>query len=277
MTLGNFKIVWAIIADPPGRVEQQLQYIREQLMRFLGFIGHMVVDHPNEFITAVATCVVAAFTIVLALSTKRLWYASQEQSRDMKNSITAAYSAANAANGGNRIAVDNAQRQLRAYVTAQNVNLITHRKPAAAGASVPGTVHTYGVAAILRNGGQTPATNIILNVSFQKLPRNLPEAFDFPDSTFFGHGLIGPNSEMHTPAIHVGADELQAIEADTEWYLWGWVEYDDVFTGTARHRTEFCFQMDRFAILPGTRQFLMGFKHHARFNAADDDCLRPPR
>jgi hypothetical protein len=78
---------------------------------------------------------------------------------------------------------------------------------------------------------------------------------------------------MHTPLIRISAAELEPIAADSEWYLWGWVEYDDIFTGTTRHRTEFCFQIDRVR-LPVTNDFLIEFKPHSRFNAADSDCLR---
>jgi hypothetical protein len=250
--------------------------MRDHLIQAAAFVGQMITDHPNEFITAVATCVVAAFTVILALSTKRLWKTSIEQSRDMKASIAAANATVQAAITANQIAVTNAEQQLRAYVTAKGVNLTLHRQPATPGAylQIEGLVHTYGLAAILRNGGKTPATNVTVNVSCQKLSKTLPATFDFPDSTLFGHGLIGPDSEMHTPLIRISAGELEPIEADTDWYLWGWIEYDDVFTGTLRHRTEFCFQTER-ARLPVTDEFWIGFKHHARFNAADSDCLRP--
>ena len=177
-------------------VEQQLGYLREYLINVTSFIGHMITDHPNEFITAVATCVVAAFTVVLARSTTRLWKVAEEQSRDMKASIAAANEATKAAITSNQIAVTNAEQQLRAYVTAGDLNLTTHRHPSRPGTynnlPVEGAVHTYGLAAILRNGGQTPATNVTINVSCKRLSKNLPSDFDFPDSDLFGHGLIGP-------------------------------------------------------------------------------------
>src|SRR5215468_3386904 len=75
MILVNLTI-WGIIADPPGIVEQQLRYLRERLIDLSNFLSHMILDHPNEFITALATCTVAAFTIVLARSTTRLWQAT---------------------------------------------------------------------------------------------------------------------------------------------------------------------------------------------------------
>jgi hypothetical protein len=113
-----------------------------------------------------------------------------------------------------------------------------------------------------------------MNVSCQKLRNDLPSDFAFPDSNLFGHGLIGPDSEIYTPIIRIGASELEPIDQSHEWYFWGWVEYDDIFIGTTRHRTEFCFQLDRVR-LPVTSEFWIAFKPHSRFNAADGDCLRP--
>src|SRR5215468_7234778 len=108
MILVNLTI-WGIIADPPGIVEQQLRYLRARLIDVFNFVGHMILDHPNEFVTAVATCTVAAFTIVLARSTTRLWQATRTaaakahdvqpsiaiaaRARDMQDSIAIARSA----------------------------------------------------------------------------------------------------------------------------------------------------------------------------------------
>jgi hypothetical protein len=78
-----------------------------------------------------------------------------------------------------------------------------------------------------------------------KLRRDIPEDFGFPDSELFGHGVIGPQGEMHTPVIRIRENELEAIEPEFGRYLWGWVEYDDIFIDANRHRTEFCFEIDR--------------------------------
>ena len=121
-----------------------------------------------------------------------------------------------------------------------------------------------------------PRQNVTINVSCAKLRRDIPEDFDFPDSELFGHGVIGPQGEMHTPVIRIRENELDAIEPEFGWYLWGWVEYDDIFTDTNRHRTEFCFEIDRVR-LPPTNELVIGFKPHPRFNAVDDSCLRPIR
>lgn len=86
--------VTAIIADPPGAYERHIEAIKDYGGKAIGFIGHTISAHPNEFITALATCVVAWFTFVLARSTTRLWKGTKEaaaaQARDMQASIRVA-------------------------------------------------------------------------------------------------------------------------------------------------------------------------------------------
>jgi hypothetical protein len=220
------------------------------------------------------------FTAVLAGSTIGLWIVTWRsgirQSKDMERATTVATDATKAAITSNQIAVTNAEQQLRAYVTARDMSLRTHRRPAQMGAHgvVEGAIHTYELAAILHNGGQTPATNVVINVSCQRMTSPLADTFGFPDSTLFGYGVIGPKGEQHTPSIRISAADLEDILAGTDCYFWGWVEYDDIFEGTLRHRTEFCFRIERIR-LPITNELFIGFYPHSRYNAVDQRCLRP--
>jgi hypothetical protein len=181
-----------------------------------------------------------------------------------------------AAIAANQIAVTTSEQQLRAYVTARELAVVAHRRPATPGAyiQIEGPVHTYGICAVLRNSGRTPATKVTVNVSCQKLPKPLPRDFAFADSDLFGYGVIGPEGDMFTPIIRINATEFEQIDDVSDWYLWGWVEYDDVLSGTLRHRTEFCFQSDRLR-LPTTNEFGYTFRAHSRFNAVEADCMRP--
>jgi hypothetical protein len=96
----------------------------------------------------------------------------------------------------------------------------------------------------------------------------------FPDSTNFGNALIGPQLTWHTPSITIPASELETPLVGAFHYLWGWIEYDDIFASMPRHRTEFCFRIECERLQP-TNEFWVGFAPHSKFNAADEDCLRP--
>ncbi len=57
-------------------------------------------------------------------------------------------------------------------------------------------------------------------------------------------------------------------------FIWGWADYDDVFAGTPRHRTEFCFRVEVIAGSDG--QALVTFPIYSQFNAFDEECSRGP-
>jgi hypothetical protein len=246
-----------------------------------------VLDSLGVAITALATIAIAWFTLSLRQSTDKLWDAGNEQrlsteriaerqSADTRDAINAATKSAEASIKGNQIAVANAERQLRAYVTVQEVSMVVHRAGAVMGAYGPieGPPHTYRFSVIVKNGGMTPAVNAKINISHGRFNNELSAGYHFPDSTNFGNALIGPDTIWHTPSITVPAHELQTPLVGEFHYLWGWVEYDDIFLGTLRHRTEFCFRISCELLKP-TNEPWISFIPHSEFNAADADCLHP--
>ena len=104
MFLNPLWLLFKIIADQPDTVERNVKQMGEYLRRFGGFIADTAVKHPNEFVIAVATVVVAAFTAILAVATIRFWNSTAAlakfataQAGDMKSSMAAAQKAADAA------------------------------------------------------------------------------------------------------------------------------------------------------------------------------------
>lgn len=276
------------ICEPAGEAKVAI-CTSHQLLPFIVFEVAQFLDKMGGAITAVATIAIAIFTFTLKRATDKLWEAGERQlnllaetsaaqSRDMQASIRAATDSANAAVTSNQIAVTNSERQLRAYVTVQDINMVTHRLADRIGAYnnnvVSGTIHTYRFSVILKNGGMTPAINARTNISHGRFNNEIPADFHFPDSTNFGNALIGPQLIWHTPSITIPASELERPLVGAFHYLWGWIEYDDIFASTTRHRTEFCFRIECERLQP-TNEIWVGFAPHSRFNAADGDCLRP--
>ncbi|MFC7695405.1 hypothetical protein ACFQX9_01520 [Bradyrhizobium sp. GCM10028915] len=143
------------ICEPAGeaKVANCTSY---QLLPFIVFEVAQFLDKMGGAITAVATIAIAIFTFTLKRATDKLWEAGERQlhllgetsaaqSRDMQASIQAATDSANAAITSNQIAATNAERQLRAYVTVQDINMVTHRLADRVGTLhdniVPGAVH----------------------------------------------------------------------------------------------------------------------------------------
>jgi hypothetical protein len=212
----------------------------------------------------------------LFVETAGLRTAADKQSTDMQASIRAAVDSAKSAITANQIAVTNTQQQLRAYVTALDVHVIQHRQPgrmSAYNTEIPGPVHTYEFAVILKNGGETPAINVRTNISLKRFEGEPPANFDFPSSNLFGYGLIGPQTELRTRYQVASAGLIDDVGPII--LVWGWVEYDDIFVRKdgIKNRTEFCYRMDRRR-LPVTNELWMGFIPYERFNAIDWYCLR---
>ena len=215
----------------------------------------------------------AATLIFLVITAGGLGIFAFIRSRNVKASIASANALASESN---RIAMVNSQQQLRAYLTARDLTVVIERDfsaTRATGDSIEGRVNAYAFAANLKNGGQTPATHIEINVSCRKFHRTIPDGFQFPDSELFGYGLIGPQDELLTPFVRIPATDFAAPPLEGNWFFWGWVEYNDIFNGTSRHRTEFCFAIERNRLQSQT-DLAITFKPHSRFNAADRHCLR---
>jgi hypothetical protein len=193
----------------------------------------------------------------------------------MEASIRAATDAVQNGITANQIAVTNSQEQLRAYVTVQELNIQLHRRaplPGAYGGVTEGQIRFYRLAIALKNGGATPAVKAKININHDVFADGIPSDFNFPDSDKMVDALIGPQVLWMTPSVLIGAIEIEIVDALR--YIWGWIEYDDVFEGTFRHRTEFCFRII-FERIKDTQEPYVRYEAHSRHNAIDQDCLRP--
>jgi hypothetical protein len=226
------------------------------------------------------TFILALFTLVLAVSTIGLWIVTyltlrharddaERQAKEMQETFRIG-------SGANQIAATNAERQLRAYVTAPRVILTTHRLPSTLSATnhlKAGPIDTFDMVVVFRNGGQTPARNVIIKVSSAEIPIPFRGGFNFQDTGRVGYGLIGPNSEVSSPLLSNKAVTFERGTDGHKWLLWGSVEYDDIFAGSYRHRTEFCFEMV-VRTLPVSGELTIDFEPFPEYNNMDGDCMR---
>jgi hypothetical protein len=164
---------------------------------------------------------------------------------------------------------DTAQRQLRAYVFLDLIDLPR--------LNVPGTHNMQRKIKIAwKNFGGTRTRRFIAKVSHDvlDLSKQPLETFDFHDEpnaqTF--HGLIGPSQSVNPPLIPV-CDIHLVGDSDTALVIWGWAEYQDVFSPTI-HRTEFGFRVWIEGDISGNG--LIWFESTEKHNAADNDCMKPP-
>jgi hypothetical protein len=92
----------------------------------------------------------------------------------------------------------------------------------------------------------------------------------YPCSIAAGSTECGRNLYIPRTAFDNWHDEFSHL------YVWGWAEYDDVFDGTERHRTEFCYSIgfsDRHAADIVSSDFIR-YRHY-KGNGVDQECRHP--
>ena len=129
-----------------------------------------------------------------------------------------------------------------------------------------------------KNTGATPTRHLVHYSNWKAFRGDIPEEFDFPD---IGDQekvpvVIGPGVEILSAPLIIPKDIIQSVmDGIDAIYLWGWIDYNDVFPDSPRRRTEFCSKL----LLPGLSD--AGFPivqtlHYKRHNGSDDECLKPP-
>lgn len=229
MILGNLS-TWAIVANPPGIVEQQLHHAREWLTG--SFVGHMFLDHPNEFITATATIVVAIFTVVLALSTVRLWHATHKSAQIAERALTELEAPF--------LGLNITQPGLKPHFTDRDKVV----------------KNNSGLQYGFFNHGRTPAVLLELQDELQicdagKLPVVLRRKISpYPYGVFVGAGTTSVPSTRVFADYFTGDEFLKVSTGGSNLFLVGKVKYRDIFQKT--FEMGFCAYYDR-----GVHHFLM--------------------
>jgi hypothetical protein len=180
--------------------------------------------------------ITAAFTVVLAIFTGRLWFSTEKLSESTKKLVEGAE--------------DTAKRQLRAYLGLARFNIEWER-------------HEFII--VVRNDGQTPARQVSAFFNTQWYPpgQDLPLDFSFADYNQDPDGsgpiFITPGQE-HPWSFQLDWERFTRFNngALAQFYLYGRFEYFDVF-GEQRI-SEFCYQAVRFS--SGGGAFRVASRHN---------------
>jgi hypothetical protein len=188
-----------IVADPPGTGEKQIEKIYEYIHDGGAFLARMALEHPNEFLTAISTAIIATFTVVLAISTVKLWRAGERHS----------------------------ERELRAYVgILMNPSTVIHVN-----------VGQRSKAQItVKNFDQTPAYDVLVNTNIVPaifpLTGKLPELDRSPTGS---RTILHPGEEAYsdgqaeTPIDDTEFRRLHTEHETRRLYFYGEISYRDVF------------------------------------------------
>ena len=150
-----------------------------------------------------------------------------------------------------------------------------------------GLVRGWEITPVIENSGSTRARWTITHVSFQYQQGNdLPEDYDFPDQ--WNEGIpekdrvlprptyLGPKATIECGPlfIHI-VDVAKIIEGKMSVFVYGWIEYNDVFS-EIRHRTEYCYELLARGTLKEIEDAIPILRTYSRFNGAEDECFKAP-
>jgi hypothetical protein len=169
-----------------------------------------------------------------------------------------------------------AERQLRAYVSIKDIEV--EQRYFASGDSANEQIerqpHSLRLNALLENTGQTPTRKTLINLNYGCFPTGMPADFEFPSGKRTESANIGSRGTYKSPYVLVPLAEITKVVGEGyRIYVWGWVEYNDVFDNSPRHRTEFCFELE-YIFDPQTDESVLHLMAQQKFSGSDADCMR---
>jgi hypothetical protein len=211
------------------------------------------IDENTAALTAIGTLVIAAFT-------GTLWMATSRQAR---------------------LASDTLIANQRAFVFVPNISPLWELDNATG-------LYNWRLRPVLRNTGDTPTRNMTMYVECEIRNNPIPDQYSFtPQAQNAATGTIPPKFELaggQAPRMPGAAitpqDIIDAQNGRKFIYLWGVIEYNDVFPGTRQHTTRYCYMIfptgDPRTFVPNTQgqpptpgTMLFNYIHNAAGNSMD--------
>ncbi len=221
---------------------------------------------------------VAFYTFVLGIFTGLLAIVSGTQIYFLMRADTTARTAADAATAQVRLSKDALINTERAFIFVSKIHAMAGLKGST------GEVIDWSFYCVWENAGGTATRRMFMQTNWHSFDGEIPDDFDFRD---LGKGeripmMVGPKSTTLGAASVVPIALLMAAyEKKKRIYMWGWVEYNDVFEGTRRHRTEYCYEIvavgrPDIAAHGGEPHIPFEYRGHKRHNGTDEECLKTP-
>ena len=182
----------------------------------------------------------------------------------------AASRAAGAARDQARMSRESMVGSERAFVYVQNFHAEPVHDPAE-----DNKLLGWNVFVEWKNSGKTATRSCVQRANYKEFVRPVSADFDFPNLEVNEYQwlLIGPNASVESRKYFIAIDKLPKIRAgDLHAYLWGWIEYNDVFPNTPRHRTEYGYKIIASAGA-APDQIAISAAPTPRHNAADRECF----
>lgn len=216
-------------------------------------------------LAAILSLVISAATMGLLILTLR----------ETRLTTAAAINSATAA----REAVDVAKLDLvhsnRAYVCVNGF-------AARAGYTPQNTIDEWKIDIEIKNVGSTPTKHLVADINYYFGPTELPNDFAFPRSDargIEGPFVMAPGTLQILDGPKFGVLDMERVRRGTaHLYVYGWMEYNDIFQGTDRHRTEFCLKIVVIndPLTNEESRHPIWTVNYSEHNGMDGECMRQP-
>ncbi len=165
----------------------------------------------------------------------------------------------------------------RAYVFLREFDVAMTKNP------LNDEIQTCTIQPIWENTGTTPTRKGRGHVNWKYFDKSVPEDFDFADFDELGNRIqsydsykpltVGPRAMALSPVISMEPAILRQVrDQQGKLLIWGWAEYDEVFSDAPRHRTEFAY----LVVVSGSPASHVGFSQFKQHNGVDEDCMKQP-
>lgn len=220
-------------------------------------------------------------TVTLAVSTLGLWIATWrsgvKQGRDTRRSLAIGSKTADAAQRSAEAAQGSVNISRQALITVERAFVFIRTFE----------VHVLNDNVIImpkwENSGSTPANDKVNWVNWKAFAGEPPPGFYNFDLDISGQpingrsmaliGFIAPHATQYAEMSTIPIACIEEVKAGTlRLFVWGWIEYPDVFDEISAHRTEFCSEVIATGISRNetTRETTVAlqFAHYGPYNTS---------
>lgn len=218
-------------------------------------MGSRMVIHGIEVVTALATCVIAVFTLTLWWSTRNLWIAHRETHEATQRAF---------------VHIDGCNYELT--TAADRIPVQTELLTDEYKSQPELFVTRFAFQPRWKNSGNTPTKNMRIQIAWRGPEGPIPPDYTYrhsPASFFLAPNAIDPSEFMEIPGTQVLVNYgLNSVGAEPRIFLWGRADYEDVFGKT--HFIEWCYRL-RYESHRGEK-LRASFIQWGDYNRSDEDA-----
>ena len=243
--------------------------------------GPTVVEKADDKIARYTEWLAILTGGLVLVSAVQIWFLIQAD-RTAQKTAGAALKAAEATESSVEVARSALRDTERPFVYLKTVEVLVEKGPSTAGMGTAiefeeaRPVIGFTFTPLWGNSGRTPARRILTYSSIKRFGPQLPANVHFDENVIPQSGVLGPNAEMYTIGSKINSGDIRKLSnREMTMLIMGWADYDDVFPGTPRHRTEFCLQIKIIPEVDGKVRVVL--PTYSRLNGFDDECQNKPK